>query len=85
MLVAVEEEGRTQGGIILPDTAKEKPREGIVIAVGPGRVDDGLRIPLDVIPGDRILFGGYAGTEVKVEGVEFLIMRESDIYAVIDE
>lgn len=81
----VEEEERTKGGIIIPDTAKEKPMEGKVIAVGKGKVlDDGKIQPLDVKVGDRVLFGKYAGTEVKIEGEEHLIMREDDILGVIE-
>jgi len=81
----LEEEEKTKGGIIIPDTAKEKPQEGKVIAVGKGKVtEDGKLIPLDVKAGDRILFGKYSGTEVKVEGEEHLIMREEDILGVIE-
>jgi len=81
----VEEETTTKGGIIIPDTAKEKPAEGKVIAVGNGKVgEDGKRVPLEIKAGDRILFGKYAGTEVKIEGEEFLIMREDDVLGVID-
>jgi chaperonin GroES len=81
----LEEEEKTKGGIIIPDTAKEKPQEGKVIAVGKGKVtEDGKVIPLDVKAGDRILFGKYAGTEIKVEGEEHLIMREEDILGVIE-
>jgi chaperonin GroES len=81
----VEEEAKTKGGIIIPDTAKEKPAEGKVIAVGNGKVgDDGKRIALEVKKGDRILFGKYSGTEVKIEGEEYLIMREDDVLGVID-
>ena len=81
----VEEETTTKGGIIIPDTAKEKPAEGKVAAVGNGKVgDDGKRVPLEVKKGDRVLFGKYAGTEVKVDGDEFLIMREDDILGVIE-
>ena len=81
----VEEEAKTKGGIIIPDTAKEKPAEGKVIAVGNGKLgDDGKRIPLEIKKGDRILFGKYSGTEVKIEGVEHLIMREEDVLAVIE-
>jgi len=72
-------------GIILPDAAKEKPARGLVIAVGPGRVDDGQRVPVDVRPGDRVLFGGYAGTEVREDGADFLILREDDILAVLED
>jgi len=80
----LEEEEQTKGGIIIPDTAKEKPQEGKVIAVGPGRQDDGTVVPLDVKPGDRVLFGKYTGTEVKLDGIEHLIMREEDILGVIE-
>ena len=81
----VEEETTTKGGIIIPDTAKEKPAEGKVIAVGNGKIgDDGKRVALEIKAGDRILFGKYSGTEVKIEGEEFLIMREDDVLGVID-
>ncbi len=81
----VEEETTTKGGIIIPDTAKEKPAEGKVTAVGNGKVaDDGKRVPLEVKKGDRVLFGKYAGTEVKVDGDEYLIMREDDVLGVIE-
>ena len=81
----VEEEKTTKGGIIILDTAKEKPAEGKVIAVGDGKVaDDGKRIPLAIKKGDRILFGKYSGTEVKIEGEEYLIMREDDVLGVIE-
>ena len=81
----VEEETTTKGGIIIPDTAKEKPAEGKVAAVGNGKVgEDGKRVPLEVKKGDRILFGKYAGTEVKVDGDEYLIMREDDVLGVIE-
>jgi chaperonin GroES len=81
----LEEEEKTKGGIIIPDTAKEKPQEGKVIAVGKGKVnEDGKVIPLDVKVGDRILFGKYSGSEVKIEGEEHLIMREEDILGVIE-
>jgi chaperonin GroES len=80
----VEEETKTKGGIIIPDTAKEKPAEGKVVAVGNGKLgDDGKRIALEVKKGDRILFGKYSGTEVKIEGEEYLIMREEDVLGVI--
>jgi chaperonin GroES len=80
----IEAEEKTAGGIIIPDTAKEKPQEGEVVSVGSGtRADDGKITPLDVKAGDRILFGKWSGTEVKVEGEELLIMKESDILGVI--
>ena len=80
----IEEEERTKGGIIIPDTAKEKPIQGKVIAVGKGKVaDDGKVIPLEVKEGDTVLFGKYAGTEVKIDGEEHLIMREEDILAIV--
>jgi chaperonin GroES len=82
----VEEEETTSGGIIIPDTAKEKPMEGKVVAVGKGKVsEDGKVMPLDVKKGDRILFGKYAGTEVRIEGEEHLIMREEDVLGVIEK
>ena len=81
----VQEEEKTKGGIIIPDTAKEKPIEGKVIAVGNGKVqEDGKVRPLDVKAGDRVLFSKYAGTEVKIDGDEHLIMREEDILGVIE-
>jgi len=81
----VEEVTTTKGGIIIPDTAKEKPAEGKVIAVGNGKIgEDGKKIPLDIKKGDRILFGKYSGTEVKIEGDEYLIMREDDVLGIID-
>ena len=81
----VEEETTTKGGIIIPDTAKEKPAEGKVIAVGNGKVgDDGKRIALEIKKGNRILFGKYSGTEVKIEGEEYLIMREDDVLGIIE-
>ena len=80
----VEEEEKTRGGIIIPDTAKEKPQEGEVIAVGPGARDENGKVqPLDVKTGDRILFGKWSGTEVKLEGKDLLIMKESDILGVL--
>ncbi|MBW1678689.1 MAG: co-chaperone GroES [Deltaproteobacteria bacterium] len=82
----VEEEEKTKGGIIIPDSAKEKPQEGEVIAVGPGKAtDDGKKIPLDVKAGDRVLFGKYAGTEIKIDEEEHLIMREDDILGIIEK
>ena len=81
----VEEEEKTSGGIIIPDTAKEKPQQGKVVAVGKGKIgEDGKVIPLDVKVGDKILFGKYAGSEVKLNGDEHLIMREDDILGVIE-
>ena len=81
----VEEENKTKGGIIIPDTAKEKPQEGEVVAVGPGaRDDDGDVIALDVKVGDRILFGKWSGTEITLDGEDLLIMKESDILGVIE-
>ena len=81
----VQEEEKTKGGIIIPDTAKEKPLEGMVVAVGNGKVqEDGKVRPLDVKAGDRVLFSKYAGTEIKIEGEEHLIMREDDILGVIE-
>jgi chaperonin GroES len=81
----VEEEEKTKGGIIIPDTAKEKPAEGKVVEVGKGKLDEsGKRIALEVKKGDRILFGKYSGTEVKIEGVEYLIMREEDVLGIIN-
>jgi chaperonin GroES len=82
----IEELQVTKGGIVIPDTAKEKPIEGKIIAVGPGKMSDaGNRMTLQVKEGDRVLFGKYAGTEIKVEGEEYLMMREEDILAVITE
>jgi chaperonin GroES len=82
----LEEIQVTKGGIYIPDTAKEKPVEGKVIAAGPGKVSDqGTRLPLNVKEGDRILFGRYAGSEIKIEGEEYLMMREDDILAVVQD
>jgi chaperonin GroES len=81
----IEEGEQIRGGIIIPDSAKEKPQEGEVIAVGEGKkLDNGDRVPLDVTEGDRVLFGKYAGTEIKLDGDEYLIMREDDILGVIE-
>ena len=81
----LEEEEKTKGGIIIPDTAKEKPIEGKVIAVGDGKIkEDGKKIPLDVKKGDRVLFAKYGGTEIKIDGEEHLMMREDDILAIIE-
>jgi chaperonin GroES len=80
----IDAEAKTAGGIIIPDTVKEKPQEGKVVAVGPGGRDEaGKLIPIDVKAGDRVLFGKWSGTEVKIDGVEFLIMKESDIMGVL--
>jgi chaperonin GroES len=82
----IEAEARTAAGIIIPDTAKEKPQQGEVVAVGPGgRDENGKLIPIDVKAGDRVLFGKWSGTEVKIDGVEYLIMKESDIMGVLIE
>ena len=82
----VKEEEKTKGGIIIPETAQEKPQEGEVIAVGPGaRDEDGERVEMDVSVGDRILFGKWSGTEVKIDGEDLLIMKESDIMGVIEQ
>src|SRR5687768_16686225 len=82
----IEQESKTAGGIIIPDTAKEKPQEGEVVAVGPGvRAEDGTVTALDVKAGDRILFGKWSGTEVKIDGEDLLIMKESDILGVIEQ
>jgi chaperonin GroES len=77
----IEEKETVKGGIIIPDTAKEKPQEGEVIAVGPGRYEKGARVPLDVKAGDRILFGKYSGTDIKIDDEEYLILREEEILA----
>ena len=82
----IAEEEKTKGGIIIPDTAKEKPSEGEVISVGPGGRDDkGNLVPIDLKTGDRVLFGKWSGTEVKLDGVDYLIMKESDIMGVLDQ
>jgi chaperonin GroES len=82
----IEAEDKTAGGIIIPDTAKEKPSQGEIVAVGPGRRDEvGRVIPIDLKAGDRVLFGKWSGTEVKIDGAELLIMRESDIMGVVIE
>ena len=82
----LEAEEKTSGGIIIPDTAKEKPMEGEIVAAGPGARDEaGKLVPLDVKEGDRILFGKWSGTEVKIDGVEYLIMKESDIMGVLED
>jgi len=85
LVVRVEEEKKTAGGIIIPDTAKEKPQEGKVVAAGPGKMgDDGKRIPMELKKGDRILFSKYAGSEIKVDGVEHIFMREDDILGILE-
>jgi chaperonin GroES len=86
LVLRIDEEEKTSGGIIIPDTAKEKPQEGKVVAVGSGKLDDdGKRIPLAVKKNDRVLFGKYSGTEIKIDGVEHLIMREDDILGIIEK
>ena len=81
----VEEEQKTKGGIIIPDSAKEKPQEGVVVAVGPGARDDSGKVqPLDLKTGDRILFGKWSGSEIKLDGEDLLIMKESDVLGVLD-
>ena len=86
LLKRVEQEAKTAGGIIIPDTAKEKPQQGKIIAVGPGgRDENGKLIPMDVKAGDHVLFGKWSGTEVKIDGHDYLIMKESDIMGVLDE
>lgn len=80
----IEEEEKSKGGIIIPDSAKEKPQEGKVIAVGSGRREDGKVIPLDLKVGDKILFGKYAGTEIKLNGEEHLILREDDVLGIVE-
>jgi chaperonin GroES len=77
----IEEKESVKGGIIIPDTAKEKPQEGEVMAVGAGKMEKGERVPLDVKPGDRVLFGKYSGTEIKIDNIEYLILREEEILA----
>ena len=86
IVTRLEEEQKSAGGIIIPDTAKEKPQEGKIIAVGPGKIDDKgkQRVPMEVKEGDRILFSKYAGSEIKIDGVEHIFMKEDDILAVID-
>jgi len=84
LVKAIEQEEVKKGGIIIPDTAKEKPQHGEVVEVGPGRTEDGKLVPMEVAKGNRVLYGKYSGTEVSIEGDEFLIMRESDILAIID-
>ncbi|RMF94085.1 MAG: co-chaperone GroES [Candidatus Schekmanbacteria bacterium] len=82
----IEEEEKTKGGIIIPDTAKEKPQEGEVVAVGNGKLlEDGKVVPLDVKKGDRVLFSKYAGNDIKIEGEEYIIMREDDVLGIIEK
>jgi chaperonin GroES len=86
LVLRIEEEEKTSGGIIIPDTAKEKPQEGKVVAVGPGKIDEnGKRIPLDVKKNDRVLFSKYGGTDVTIEGVDHLILREDDILGILEK
>ena len=86
VLKRIEAEEKTSGGIIIPDTAKEKPQQGEVVAVGPGgRDESGKLIPIDLKAGDRVLFGKWSGTEVKIDGVEYLIMKESDVMGVLTD
>ena len=80
----VKEEEKTAGGLYIPDTAKEKPQQGEVVATGPGRTEDGKRVALEVKVGDKVLYGKYSGTEVTIEGEQLLILRESDILAVVN-
>ena len=85
LIKRIEEPEQVRGGIVIPDTAKEKPQQGEVIAVGDGKYDkDGKRIPLDVKPGDRVLFGKYSGTEVKIDDEELLILREDEILGIVE-
>jgi len=82
----IEDEAKTAGGLIIPDTAKEKPQQGKVVAVGSGKkTRDGKPVPLDVKVGDRVLFGKYAGTEIKIDGKDFMVMKEDDILGVIEK
>ena len=84
VVLAVEAETTTASGLVIPDTAKEKPQEGIVLAVGPGRFEDGTRVPLDVKVGDKVLYSKYGGTEVKYSGEEYLVLSARDVLAVIE-
>ena len=86
VVTRVEAEEKTAGGIIIPDTAKEKPQQGEIVAVGPGGRDEaGKLVPIDVKVGDRVLFGKWSGTEVKIDGIEYLIMKESDLMGVLEK
>ena len=80
---SLESNEQTRGGLFIPDTAKEKPQEGEILAVGPGRYDDGKRVPMEVKVGDKVLFGKYSGTEVMIDGEALLILRESDVLAIL--
>jgi chaperonin GroES len=80
---ALEEAEQMRGGLYIPDTAKEKPQQGEIIAVGPGRFEEGKRVPMDLKVGDKVLYGKYSGTEVTIDGEQYLILRESDVLAVI--
>ena len=80
---SLEGNEQTRGGLFIPDTAKENPQEGLILAVGPGRFDEGTRVPMDVKVGDKVLFGKYSGTEVMIDGESLLILRESDVLAVL--
>ena len=85
LVLRVDEEQKTRGGIIIPDTAKEKPQEGEVVAAGPGKMgDDGQRVAMEVKVGDRVLFSKYGGTEIKIDGVEHLFMKEDDILGILN-
>ena len=85
VIQVLEAEQTTASGIVIPDTAKEKPQEGRVLAVGPGRFEDGVRVPLDVQVGDKVIFSKYGGTEVKFSGVEYLVLSARDVLAVIEK
>jgi chaperonin GroES len=84
VIKALEETESMRGGLYIPDTAKEKPQQGEIVAVGPGRFDEGKRVPMDVKVGDKVLYGKYSGTEVTLDGEQYLILRESDVLAVIN-
>ncbi|MDD4569117.1 MAG: co-chaperone GroES [Tepidanaerobacteraceae bacterium] len=84
VIKALEKEEKTKGGIVLPDTAKEKPQKGEVLAVGTGEIIDGNKVPLEVKVGDKIIFSKYAGTEIKLDDVEYLILRQSDVLAILE-
>ena len=83
VIKALEETEQMRGGLYIPDTAKEKPQQGEIVAVGPGRFDEGKRVPMDVKVGDKVLYGKYSGTEVTLDGDQYLILRESDVLAII--